>query len=367
MNNEIGARIGRLLVDGVEEGTYPGCVLLVAQKGEIVFFQETGNCSLKPRKAPVRRDTIFDLASLTKPLATTLAVMRQVDKGRLDLDEPLADLLPNELPEDKKGLTPRLLLCHCSGLADWAPFYLDLDRYRPEERKKVLRDWVMESPLVYPPGKGCLYSDLGFMVLEWVIEAAIRTPMHMFLSRSFYRPLSLERTILGGIMVSKRFAKAQFAASENCPWRKKILRGEVQDENAFAMGGYSGHAGLFGTAGDVYGLADMLRAHFRGERQDYFKPQTVRGFFTPQDIVDDSTWALGWDMPSLENSSSGNHFSRNSVGHLGFTGTSIWMDLDQDVIVVFLTNRVHPSRDNEKIKAFRPRLHDVIMEELGNA
>jgi CubicO group peptidase (beta-lactamase class C family) len=168
-------------------------------------------------------------------------------------------------------------------------------------------------------------------------------------------------------MVSKRFEKAQFAATEDCPWRKKILRGEVQDENAFAMGGYSGHAGLFGTAGDVYGIADMLRAHFRGERQDYFKPQTVRRFFTPQEIVDNSTWALGWDMPSLENSSSGNHFSRNSFGHLGFTGTSIWMDLDQDVIVVFLTNRVHPSRDNEKIKAFRPRLHDVIMEELGNA
>jgi CubicO group peptidase (beta-lactamase class C family) len=366
MRKGIDARIQPLLVNGVGEGIYPGCVLLVAQKGRVIFFREAGNCSVNPRLAPMLKDTIFDLASLTKPLATTLAVMRLVDKGDLHLDEPLVNLLPQDLPEDKKILTPRLILCHCSGLADWEPFYLELTRYRPEERKKVLRNRVIEKPLAYPPGEGCLYSDLGFMVLEWVIEVATHMPMHLFLSRYFYEPLALERTWIGGIILSNRFEEAQYAATEDCPWRNKVLRGQVHDENAFAVGGYSGHSGLFGTAGDIYTLADMLWAHFRGDRQDYFKPRTVRSFFTRQDIVKGSSWALGWDTPS-PNSSSGMHFSRNSFGHLGFTGTSIWMDLDQDVIVVFLTNRIHPSRSNEKIKAFRPRLHDVIMEELGNA
>jgi CubicO group peptidase (beta-lactamase class C family) len=359
-------RIIELLQEGARQGVYPGAVLLVARGDEMVLFKAVGHCSLKPELAPMRKDTVFDLASLTKPLATTLGIMKLIDQGGLNLDEPLASLLPVEIPEDKRGLTPRLLLCHCSGLADWEPFYLELTRCRPEERKKVLRSRVIEKPLASPPGEGCLYSDLGFMVLEWVIEEATHMPMHLFLSRYFYEPLALERTLIGGIMLSNRFEEAQYAATENCPWRNKVLRGQVHDENAFAAGGYSGHSGLFGTAEDIYTLADMLWAHFRGDRQDYFKPRTVRSFFTRQDIVKGSSWALGWDTPS-PNSSSGKHFSRNSFGHLGFTGTSIWMDLDQDVIVVFLTNRIHPSRSNEKIKAFRPRLHDVIMEELGNA
>ena len=358
-------RVSELLEEGTRQGVYPGAVLLVARGDEMVLFKAVGHCSLSPEMAPMRKDTIFDLASLTKPLATTLGIMKLVDQRCLNLDEPLTNLLPLEFPGDKKAMTPRLLLCHCSGLADWEPFYLELSKYRPKDRKKTLRDWIIERPLAYPTGGGCLYSDLGFMVLEWVIEEAIRMPMHLFLLRYFYEPLSLKRTSLGGVALLNRFERLQFAATEDCPWRKKILRGEVHDENSFAVGGYSGHAGLFGTAGDVYILAQMLGAHFRGDQQDYFKPQTVRTFFKQQDIVNGSSWALGWDTPSPGNSSSGNHLSRNSVGHLGFTGTSIWMDLDQDIIIIFLTNRVHPTRDNEKIKAFRPRLHDVIMEELG--
>jgi len=140
---------------------------------------------------------------------------------------------------------------------------------------------------------------------------------------------------------------------------------ELHDENAYALGGYSGHAGLFGIAEEIYAIANILREHYYGKREDFFKPETVRTFFVRQSLVCNSTWALGWDTPSSDNSSAGNYFSQNSVGHLGFTGTSIWIDLDKDVVVIFLTNRIHPTRNNKKIKEMRPRLHNLIMEELG--
>jgi CubicO group peptidase (beta-lactamase class C family) len=191
--------------------------------------------------------------------------------------------------------------------------------------------------------------------------------MHLFLDDHFYGPLGLERTFLSINDSKAIFEEVDFAATEDCRWRKKVVRGFVHDENAYSLGGYSGHSGLFGTAEDVFTLVNLLSMHFHGERSDYLRTETVRSFFSRQNIVNDSTWALGWDTPSTEASSAGQYFSAHSVGHLGFTGTSVWMDLEKDVIVVFLTNRVHPTRDNEKIKAFRPVLHDLIMEELGKA
>jgi len=358
-------RIKDLLDKGLQDGVYPGAVLLVAYGNGVVFIEEAGHVSSAPYSASVKEDTIFDLASLTKPLATTLAVMKLVDRGDLYLDDPLEDLLPRKIPGDKRHLTPRLLLCHCSGLVDWEPFYLDLLKYSQEERKRVLRSKILEKPLAYVTGSQCLYSDLGFMMLEWVIEEAAQMSMAQFLGLHFYEPLSFKRIFLGGTVLAQDLEKNQFAATEDCSWRKRVLQGEVHDENAFALGGYSGHAGLFGTAHELYVLMDILRAHLIGERQDYFMPGLVSAFLTRQDIINGSTWALGWDTPSPENSSSGKYFSKNSVGHLGFTGTSVWMDFEKDVIVIFLTNRIHPTRNNEKIKAFRPELHDQVMWELG--
>ncbi len=364
MNPERQDRIKELLAEGVRDGTYPGAVLLVARGGEIVFFHEIGQRSLIPPAGPVKKDTIFDLASLTKPLATTVALMRCVDDEKIDLDAPLETLLPNALPRDKGPLTPRLILAHSAGFADWRPFYVKLVEYASEKRKELLRKWTMEMPLVYQPGKKAIYSDLGFMILEWVIEQCTGSTLPLLLDRNFFLPLSLKRTFLNDCDSPVRPGEDQFAATEDCPWRRKVMQGSVHDENAYALGGYSGHAGLFGTAEEVYLLADLLRSHFHGQRQDYFRPETVRTFFTRQNLVEGSTWALGWDTPSAHGSSSGNFFSAKSVGHLGYTGTSVWIDLAQDVIVVFLTNRVHPSRKNEKIRAFRPVLHNMIMEEV---
>jgi len=364
---EITDRIESLLFEGARAGVYPGAVLLVSHKGRIAFFQAAGHCSLTPRSDPMHKDTIFDLASLTKPLATTLAIMKLVDGGRIDLDQGLDRLLQGELPKNKRKLTSRLLLSHCAGFVDWKPFYLELDAIRQEERKGILREQILKLPPAYEAGQETLYSDLGFMVLEWIIEEKAGVPMHRFLNHNFYEPLGLKKTFLCINDSKNRFEEKDFAATEECPWRRRVIRGSVHDENAYALGGYSGHSGLFGTAKDLFTLVTFLRMHFYGERSDYLKSGTVEAFFSRQNIVKGSTWALGWDTPSAEASSAGKHFSAHSVGHLGFTGTSVWMDLQKDVIVIFLTNRVHPTRDNEKIRAFRPVLHDLIMEKICGA
>jgi len=367
MEQETISGIETLLERGRREGVYPGAVLLAASKGIIRLFMAVGDRALWPRPFPMEKETLFDLASLTKPLATTLAMMKLADGGKVGLDTPIQALLPRTVPEDKRSITPRLLLSHSSGFAGWMPFYLDMDHVAPTDRKAALRNQLLTLPLAYRPGTRSLYSDLGFMLLEWVIETTAGLDLPRFLAQAFYDPLTLREI---GFFCSDspgRFSRDRFAATEACPWRKQVLQGTVHDENAYALGGSSGHAGLFGTAGDVYRLAKFLRANWRGERNGDLTPETVREFFTRQDLAHDSTWALGWDTPSPANSSAGRHLSSASVGHLGFTGTSLWMDLEQDVIIIFLTNRIHPTRKNEKIRLFRPVLHDRVMEVLGLA
>jgi len=357
--------VNNLLKKGVTEGVFPGAILLAAKNNEIDSFFSAGRLSSAPGSLPVNKDTIFDLASLTKPLATALAMMRLVDKGKIGLDQPLSELLQRPSLKEKKKLTPRLLLCHSAGLPDWRPFYLELIRYEEERRKNFLREKIIEEPFFYHPGRNIIYSDLGFMILEWIIEAVSGMPMHRFIQENFYSPLGLKRTFLSTEGSLGRFRREDYAATEECPWRKRLIQGEVHDENAYALGGYSGHAGLFGTAGEVLLIMKMLEGHYRGERDDFFSPGTVREFFRCQYLLEESTLALGWDTPSPLDSSSGKWFSPNSVGHLGFTGTSVWMDIDQNITIILLTNRVHPTRKNEKIKKFRPAIHNKIMEEYG--
>ena len=358
-------RIEDFLDQGVREGVFPGAILLIAREGEIVFQKETGFLSLIPEKIPMSKDTIFDLASLTKPLATGLALMKLVSEGIISLDSPLSVLVPVPFSSDKRDVTPRMLLNHSGGFTAWKPFYLDLARCKQDDRKGLLREQIISGPLEYQPGKGCLYSDLGFMLLEWIIEEVSGDTLKGFVENNFIGPLSLKKTFLYNGSLPPGFEKRGIAATEECAWRKRVVHGEVHDENAFALGGFSGHAGLFADAEDVFKIVNVVRAHYFGHRKDYFNPEIVREFFRRQELIRDCTYALGWDTPSLHGSSSGRHFSSNSVGHLGFSGTSVWMDLDKDIIVVFLTNRIHPTRDNQRIKEFRPAIHDLIMEEMN--
>ncbi|MBN1849619.1 MAG: serine hydrolase [Deltaproteobacteria bacterium] len=357
-------RIRNLLKKGVDDGVYPGAVLLVALSGEIVFFEAVGHASLVPTPSPMGKETVFDLASLTKPLATTLAIMKLLEDGKIDLDQPLSNILPVSLLSDKKDLNIRLILSHSAGFVDWRPFYLNLTKVNPEKRKHIIREQIIEEPFVYKTGTGCLYSDLGFMILEWIVEEISGTALKTFVDNLFFKPLHLANLFLSTNGRMADIKAMSIASTEDCPWRKRVLCGEVHDENAFALGGYSGHAGLFGDAEGVFHLVDVLRGHYLGARNDCLSQKTVKTFFTKQDLVPGCTWALGWDTPSQSDSSAGRYFSPNSVGHLGFTGTSVWMDLEKDVIVIILTNRVHPTRNNQKIRGFRPILHDAVMEEF---
>jgi CubicO group peptidase (beta-lactamase class C family) len=360
LDNSGPEKISALLEYGAVERVFPGAVLLVASGGKIEFIKETGYLSASDSAIKVKKDTIFDLASLTKPAATSLAIMGLVDKNIIGLDQSISEFLPLSLKDEKKHITVRLLLSHSAGLPEWKPYYLELVKYPLEKRKDILRKMILEEPLKYSPGKDFEYSDLGFMLLEWIIEQSTGKKMDQHISEEYYRPLKLKQTFFS--QQTPLFSKDKIAATENCQWRKKVIHGVVHDENAYALGGYSGHSGLFGDVHDLYIIMDMLRGHFILERSDFFKPETLKAFFKKQDIVKGSTWALGWDTPSPGESSSGKYFSANSIGHLGFTGTSIWMDLDKDILVIFLCNRVHPSRDNIRIRSFRPELHDAVME-----
>lgn len=361
------SRVQQMLEEGVREGVCPGAVVAAGLEGDIVLSAFAGLRSTEPPGIEVDKGTIFDLGSLTKPLVTTLAVMRLVELGIIDLDKRIAEIFPGGIPGDKADITPRLLLCHAAGFEPWRDYYRRLEAVEQDERKARCRSWILEEPLSYAPGGGSVYSDLGFILLEWVVEESVGLEMGDYVEEGFFRPLGMNRTFLCRTARSPRFEKEVFAATERCSWRGRVLQGEVHDENAFAMGGYSGHAGLFGTAEEVFVLARLLRDLLSGERDDLFRPETVRTFFQRQSQISGCSRALGWDMPSGEDPAAGRYFSHNSVGHLGFPGTSLWMDLEKDVQVVLLTNRVHPTRGNRMIREFRPRIHDCIMEELGKA
>ncbi len=338
---------------------------MVWQREWGTFAETVGYRALEPELSPMNEETIFDLASLTKPLATSLVVMELVDSKRLKLSQALEDLIGQEVPKEKMPITLKDLMAHQSGLPPWRPFYKMFPHTPSEGMKKKVREWILYScPLGCEPGTKAIYSDLGFMLLEWAVEVATGQTLAANARSRFYQSLTPDTMFFYQRSAPLKYESERFAATERCQWRQQVIRGVVHDENAYAMGGYSGHAGLFGTVHGILCLALLLMEHYLGQRSDWVKPRTVQEFFSRQQ-TEGSTWALGWDTPSEGGSSSGRYFSQKSVGHLGFTGCSLWMDLERALIVVLLTNRVHPTRQNEKIKGFRPLLHDLVVEELG--
>jgi CubicO group peptidase (beta-lactamase class C family) len=357
--------IGHVMQSGVDDGVFPGAVLLAAKKGELFFSEAFGVASLSPKR-PMTSDTVFDLASLTKPLATTVCLMVMVQQGVLSLDHALGETLKAFANTDKKCVTLRQLLSHTSGLPDYRPYFEKIKDLSCSEAQEALKRMLVAEPLIHSPGEVDLYSDLGFMILQWVIEDGAKTSLDSFVTQAVYRPMELENLFYLPLKGNEIRQGHSYAATEDCPWRHKILEGEVHDDNAYVVGGVAGHAGLFGSARDIFGLLQHLLETYTGKvASKVFQRETVQTFFECQQ--DQGRFALGFDTPTPPESSSGRYFSDHSVGHLGFTGTSFWMDLEQEVIVILLTNRVYPSRDNEKIKEFRPMLHDRVMEVLLSA
>jgi CubicO group peptidase (beta-lactamase class C family) len=201
------------------------------------------------------------------------------------------------------------------------------------------------------------------MILDWVVEITAEKPLDYFVEEYIYGPLRLKHLFFVPLGVAEGRDDQPYAATEDCSWRGKVLDGEVHDDNAYALGGVAGHAGLFGTAQDVYGLLkEILNVYEKKPNSGLFRRDVVKVFLERQ--TDSGSWALGFDTPTRPDSSSGHYFSDQSVGHLGFTGTSFWVDLSKGVIVILLTNRIHPNRENERIKAFRPLLHDTVMDSI---
>jgi CubicO group peptidase (beta-lactamase class C family) len=372
-------KVEKALDRSIEKQEIPGAVVLARtpREGELLEYAwVSGLAAARPERLTMRRDTIFDLASLTKPIATATAIMLLVDEGSIDLDDPVAKTLPTFADRGKEAVTIRHLLSHSSGLKPWRGFHeLLLQRERKtgerligsREGREWILDRVLRSALVHEPGVAAVYGDLDFIVLAALVEAVSHQPFDEFCESRIFTRLGLADTRffpipVDGSQAAPDVIRRRVAATENCPWRERILWGEVHDPNASAMGGVAGHAGLFSTADDVMKFAQCFVDAWHG-RSDVLPPARVREFATRQNLPESSDWALGWDTPTVGSSSSGQHFSAQSVGHLGFTGTSLWIDLERELIVVMLTNRVHQVAKRSHF-GLRPKIHDAIVEGL---
>ena len=351
------ARAFTLLRDAIDRRAFPAAALAVTFRGTLVAGQAFGRFTYDTNSPAVEADTIFDLASVTKVVATTTMAMLLYQRGLLDLQAPVVESLPEFLSgapparqSERLAVTVRMLLAHCSGL----PAYIKLFQSAPTREK--LFEAACATPLVAPPGSIADYSDIGFILLGRILERVAHESLDAFCSREVFAPLNMRQAMFNpplGLRV--RIPPTE----DDGTFRRRIVAGEVNDENAFVMGGVSGHAGLFAPAIDVARFAECM---LRGGAP-ILQPATVALFTRRETSPPGTSRALGWDTPSPP-SSSGKHFSQRSFGHLGYTGTSLWIDPERELSVTLLTNRTWPDRSSQQIKIVRPLIHDAIVEAL---
>jgi len=362
--------IKKLLEKGVFEGVFPCAasgILYGLEKERKKIITYCGNAVLFPEKRKVKKKDYFDLASLTKPFATTMAILCLVKMKKIGLDEKLSSLVEKKIKDERKEITIRQLLSHSAGFPAHRE-YFNILRYLPRKKKSDhLETLLLNEKLEYKPGTRSVYSDLGFMLLGKIIEKKAECSLADFVEKKVLKPINLEKKIFYTRIIAenKNHKQADFVATENCKWRKKTLCGEVHDDNCYAMGGIAGHSGLFGNIEGVTALAGLILDMWKGRAiHPNIENNDLKTFLRRQSYIPGSTWALGFDTPAENGSSSGKHLSARSVGHLGFTGTSFWIDPVKEIVVVLLTNRVHPNRENMKIRQFRPLFHDRVLEKI---
>jgi serine-type D-Ala-D-Ala carboxypeptidase len=343
-----GLRARQLLEAGVADGAYPAAVLEVGRERGVSWRHAAGRLAYEPGAPAASEETVFDLASLTKTIVTTTLAMQLVERRALRLSDPVAAWVSAWRGRDRAHVHVRDLLEHCSGLTAWMPFYRD------QRGRDDMTEAICSLPLEYAPWTRPVYSDLGFMLLGFILEDAAGTG----LDRQFASVAEAFDLHFG----ARPEWHARTAPTEIDPWRGRLLCGEVHDENAWALGGVAGHAGLFGTAPAVGSFARCVLATYRSDTT-LARRETLARFVT-RSTVPRSSRAVGWDT-MLRTSSCGTRLSPRAVGHTGFTGTSLWIDPERDCYIVLLTNRVHPARDNARLATLRPRLHDAVMDEFG--
>ncbi|MGE5432499.1 MAG: glycoside hydrolase family 3 N-terminal domain-containing protein [Syntrophomonadaceae bacterium] len=346
--------LDRVMKEGLADSVFPGAVLYVGCKGKLIYKNAFGHYTYGPDAKPMTTDAMFDLASVSKVTGTTTAAMLLYDEGSLILDKRVADYLPEFNNHGKGNITIRNLLLHNAGFPADKPFY---KMYKTHD--EVARD-IMNTDLEYPTGTKFLYSDLSMISLQLVIEKITGMPLDQFLKKRVFEPLGMTHTMYNP---PKSLRSLCVPTEVDNYWRMDTVRGTVHDENAAAMGGVAGHAGLFSTAGDLSIFMQMILNKGRYNGKQLIKPSTV-DLFTSR-ISEQSSRGLGWDTKAVSGSSAGSLFSAESFGHTGFTGTSVWADKTRDLFVVLLTNRVFPTRKNNKIIKFRPKVHDAVIRAIS--
>ena len=338
--------------EAITQRIFPGAVVEVGSPTQPVWQASFGSLTYDAAASAAARDTIYDLASLTKVMATATVAMRAVEHGALGLDDAVGAHVPHWAGSDRAGVTIRDLLSHCSGLPGYRPLFQEA------QGEDAFARMICDLPLEFAPRSRAIYSDLGFILLGWILGRGTRFEDRF---TAFW-----DRAGAGEELAFHPPAtwRARIAPTEFDRWRGRLLVGEVHDENCFAMGGAAGHAGLFGTASAVGAFARHVLQVLDG-RAGGFSQASIVEFTMRRGDVPGSSRALAWDT-MLPTSSCGTRMSPRAIGHTGFTGTSLWLDPAAACYVVLLTNRVHPSRDGDGITQVRPAFHDAVMEALGS-
>ncbi len=342
-----------VIEEAIAARAFPGASIAVTSRGKLVALKSFGRFTFDADSPAVTTETIFDLASVTKVVATTAMAMILYERGLLHLEASIVSILPEFASEDgrHRDVTFRRLLTHSSGLPAYEKLFL-----RASTREARLGE-AFKISLKYSPGTHAEYSDIGFILLGVALERIAGEPLDRFCQREVFGPLGMAHSTFNPCADWRERIPP---TADDKAFRKRFIQGEVQDENASALGGVAGHAGLFSTARDVAVFAQCMLSG----GAPILRPETVALFTRREDSPQGTSRALGWDTPSRP-SQSGSLFSPESFGHLGYTGTSLWIDPMRQLSVTLLTNRTWPDCSNQSIKQMRPKFHDAVVEAIA--
>jgi serine-type D-Ala-D-Ala carboxypeptidase len=364
--------ISTMLAERIAAGDFPSAVYLVAERGRVRFADALGDAVREPARHAATLETVYDLASLTKPLVTGALLALLVERGRVRLDSPVAEYLPQFGAGDKRGVNVQHLLTHTSGLPAWEPLYMFAD-----EPGQVL-DRLASRPLEQPPGARVVYSDLGFITLGLLAQTVAGSKLDELARREIFEPLGLTRTFFnpeqslqtevaacesGGNAYERGMCEGSSDAVEarRARWRERTIWGEVHDGNAYFLGGAAGHAGLFSNARETLRLASQ----FLPNTTTLFQPETCRLFRTNMTESLNEARSFAWQLAATPESTAGPRLPPEAFGHLGFTGTSCWLDPTAERVLILLTNRTHARPlPFVNINSVRRRFHTLAVEAL---
>ena len=354
--------VDKIINNAISEELFPGAALGIVYNTHFVVERYYGRHSFVPWTRKIDKNSIFDLASLTKPIGTALSIALLAEKDKIDLSDSLSGFFRN-CPSDKANITIFQLLSHTSGLPSWLPLYKKAPN--KNDTRKYYRKYILKAKLAFEPGSNFLYSDLGFILLGFIVEIVSKKMLFDFFEKELFKLANVKFYSSKDLELVKELV----VPTGFCPIRRRNILLETNDLNTALSSHTLGHAGLFSNLANLINYLRLILAIYkkRVKIEKWLDMNILDKMFRPLKKPASTTFALGFDTPSRKNSSSGTLFSKNSIGHLGYTGTSFWIDLDKEIIIIFLSNRTFPFDKREerlKMKDFRAMLHDKIMESI---